>query len=76
MDQTSCDKVEYMTDYFSQINFYMYEGPSPRIRSRNVPQDFYSCKYQVTHVKKNGKIENEQLQFSNNKKVRMIRSLL
>lgn len=42
MDQTYCDKVEYMTDYFSQINFYMYEGPSPRIRSRNVPQDFYS----------------------------------
>ncbi|XP_049756755.1 ectonucleotide pyrophosphatase/phosphodiesterase family member 3 isoform X1 [Elephas maximus indicus] len=42
MDQTSCDKLEYMTDYFSQINFYMYEGSAPRIRSGNIPQDFYS----------------------------------
>uniref|UniRef100_A0A286XYC3 Ectonucleotide pyrophosphatase/phosphodiesterase family member 3 n=1 Tax=Cavia porcellus TaxID=10141 RepID=A0A286XYC3_CAVPO len=42
MDQTYCDKVEYMTDYFSQINFYMYTGPAPRIRARNIPQDFYT----------------------------------
>ncbi|XP_058422244.1 ectonucleotide pyrophosphatase/phosphodiesterase family member 3-like [Diceros bicornis minor] len=42
MDQTYCDKVEYMTDYLPQINFYMYEGPAPRIRAYNVPQDFYS----------------------------------
>uniref|UniRef100_A0A8C9DIY5 Ectonucleotide pyrophosphatase/phosphodiesterase family member 3 n=1 Tax=Prolemur simus TaxID=1328070 RepID=A0A8C9DIY5_PROSS len=27
MDQTYCDKMEYMTDYFPKINFYMYEGP-------------------------------------------------
>ncbi|XP_045150243.1 ectonucleotide pyrophosphatase/phosphodiesterase family member 3, partial [Echinops telfairi] len=42
MDQTYCDKIEYMTDYFPKINFYMYEGPAPRIRSRNIPQDFYT----------------------------------
>eukprot|EP00069_Balaena_mysticetus_P020421 bmy_12935T0 len=42
MDQTYCDKVEYMTNYFSQVNFYMYEGPAPRIRSRNVPHDFFT----------------------------------
>ncbi|KAI5193960.1 ectonucleotide pyrophosphatase/phosphodiesterase family member 3 [Manis pentadactyla] len=42
MDQTYCDKMEYMTDYFPQINFYMYEGPAPRIRTRNIPHDFYS----------------------------------
>ncbi|XP_012590755.1 PREDICTED: ectonucleotide pyrophosphatase/phosphodiesterase family member 3 [Condylura cristata] len=42
MEQTYCDKVEYMTDYFSKINFYMYEGPAPRIRSRNIPADFYN----------------------------------
>ncbi|VTJ81484.1 Hypothetical predicted protein [Marmota monax] len=42
MDQTACDKVEYMTDYFPQINFYMYEGPAPRIRTRNVPEDFFT----------------------------------
>uniref|UniRef100_A0A8C4LM48 Ectonucleotide pyrophosphatase/phosphodiesterase family member 3 n=1 Tax=Equus asinus TaxID=9793 RepID=A0A8C4LM48_EQUAS len=46
MDQTYCDKVEYMTDYFPQINFYMYEGPAPRIRAYDVPQDFYTCKYE------------------------------
>ncbi|XP_030890705.1 ectonucleotide pyrophosphatase/phosphodiesterase family member 3 [Leptonychotes weddellii] len=42
MDQTYCDKVEYMTNYFPRINFYMYEGPAPRIRARNIPHDFYS----------------------------------
>lgn len=46
MDQTYCDKVEYMTDYFSQIDFYIYQGPAPRIRSRNIPQDFFTCKYE------------------------------
>ncbi|XP_053448043.1 ectonucleotide pyrophosphatase/phosphodiesterase family member 3 isoform X3 [Nycticebus coucang] len=42
MEQTYCDKMEYMTDYFPQINFYMFEGPAPRIRARNIPQDFFS----------------------------------
>uniref|UniRef100_A0A673TPM5 Ectonucleotide pyrophosphatase/phosphodiesterase family member 3 n=1 Tax=Suricata suricatta TaxID=37032 RepID=A0A673TPM5_SURSU len=42
MDQTYCDKIEYMTDYFPRINFYMYEGPAPRIRTHNIPQDFYT----------------------------------
>ncbi|XP_004609149.1 ectonucleotide pyrophosphatase/phosphodiesterase family member 3 [Sorex araneus] len=42
MEQTYCDKLEFMTDYFSEINFYMYEGPCPRIRSRNIPQDFFT----------------------------------
>ncbi|XP_010637422.1 ectonucleotide pyrophosphatase/phosphodiesterase family member 3 isoform X2 [Fukomys damarensis] len=42
MDQTSCDKVEYMSDYFPEINFYMYQGAAPRIRARNLPQDFHS----------------------------------
>lgn len=52
MDQTYCDKVEYMTNYFPRINFYMYEGPAPRIRARNIPHDFYSCKYEDAYVKK------------------------
>ncbi|XP_058527125.1 ectonucleotide pyrophosphatase/phosphodiesterase family member 3 isoform X2 [Ochotona princeps] len=44
MEQTSCDKMEYMTDYFDQITFYMYEGPAARIRSRNIPSDFFTFK--------------------------------
>ncbi|KAL6039088.1 hypothetical protein STEG23_023352, partial [Scotinomys teguina] len=62
MDQTYCDKVEYMTDYFPQINFYMYQGPAPRIRTRNIPQDFFtfnseeiirnlSCRKPIQHFK-------------------------
>lgn len=50
MAQTYCDQVEYMTDYFSQINFYMYQGPAPRIRTRNIPHDFYSCKYKDAYI--------------------------
>nr|XP_020671209.1 ectonucleotide pyrophosphatase/phosphodiesterase family member 3 [Pogona vitticeps] len=42
MDKTFCKQMEYMTDYFDTINFYMYEGPAPRIRARNVPKDFYT----------------------------------
>ncbi|XP_042537712.1 ectonucleotide pyrophosphatase/phosphodiesterase family member 3 isoform X1 [Dipodomys spectabilis] len=42
MDQTYCEKVEYMTDYFPRINFYMYQGPAPRIRSQKVPEDFFT----------------------------------
>ncbi|KAM6465714.1 ectonucleotide pyrophosphatase/phosphodiesterase family member 3 isoform 2-T2 [Liasis olivaceus] len=42
MDKISCNQVEYMTDYFNKINFYMYEGPAPRIRAKNVPEDFYT----------------------------------
>ncbi|XP_044530459.1 ectonucleotide pyrophosphatase/phosphodiesterase family member 3 [Gracilinanus agilis] len=62
MDQTYCSQVEYMTDYFPEINFYMYEGPSPRIRSRNIPREYFnfdhegivgnlSCKKAVQHFK-------------------------
>ncbi|XP_070589631.1 ectonucleotide pyrophosphatase/phosphodiesterase family member 3 [Erythrolamprus reginae] len=42
MEATSCNRLEYMTDYFKTINFYMYEGPAPRIRSKDVPKDFLS----------------------------------
>lgn len=57
MDQTYCEKQEYMTDYFSQINFYMYEGPAPRIRARNIPQDFFTCKYEDGNGKINVKLK-------------------
>ncbi|KAL8186521.1 UNVERIFIED_CONTAM: hypothetical protein K2H54_073404 [Gekko kuhli] len=42
MDKTFCNKMEYMTDYFDKINFFMYEGPAPRIRAWNTPKDFYT----------------------------------
>ncbi|KAF6113625.1 ectonucleotide pyrophosphatase/phosphodiesterase 3 [Phyllostomus discolor] len=42
MAQTYCDQVEYMTDYFPKVNFYMFQGPAPRIRARNIPDEFYS----------------------------------
>ncbi|XP_015276739.1 PREDICTED: ectonucleotide pyrophosphatase/phosphodiesterase family member 3 [Gekko japonicus] len=42
MDKTFCNKMEYMTDYFDKIDFYMYEGPAPRIRATNIPKDFYT----------------------------------
>ncbi|XP_068933490.1 ectonucleotide pyrophosphatase/phosphodiesterase family member 3 [Petaurus breviceps papuanus] len=62
MEQTYCDKLEYMTDYFPEITFYMYEGPAPRIRSQNIPTDYFtfdsegivgnlSCRKAVQHFK-------------------------
>ena len=52
MDQTYCDKLEYMTDYFSSINFYMFEGPAPRIRTRNIPHDFFTCECEDAQIEK------------------------
>nr|BAN82022.1 phosphodiesterase [Protobothrops flavoviridis] len=42
MEEISCDRLEYMANYFNNVDFYMYEGPAPRIRSKNVPKDFYT----------------------------------
>uniref|UniRef100_A0A8C4VNA2 Ectonucleotide pyrophosphatase/phosphodiesterase 3 n=1 Tax=Gopherus evgoodei TaxID=1825980 RepID=A0A8C4VNA2_9SAUR len=42
MDKTYCNQLEYMTDYFNQINFYMYDGPAARIRAFNVPEDYFT----------------------------------
>ena len=52
MDQTYCDKQEYVTDYFSSINFYMFEWPAPRIRTRNIPTDFFTCEYEDAQIEK------------------------
>ncbi|XP_038250528.1 ectonucleotide pyrophosphatase/phosphodiesterase family member 3 isoform X1 [Dermochelys coriacea] len=42
MDKTYCNQLEYMTDYFNHINFYMYNGPAARIRAYNVPEDYFT----------------------------------
>ncbi|XP_032072094.1 ectonucleotide pyrophosphatase/phosphodiesterase family member 3 [Thamnophis elegans] len=42
MEAISCNRLEYMADYFNPVNFYMYEGAAPRIRSKNVPNGFFS----------------------------------
>uniref|UniRef100_A0A8C3PNS3 Ectonucleotide pyrophosphatase/phosphodiesterase 3 n=1 Tax=Calidris pygmaea TaxID=425635 RepID=A0A8C3PNS3_9CHAR len=44
MEKTYCKQIEYMTDYFKQIDFYIYAGPAARIRAKKVPQDYYTCK--------------------------------
>ncbi|KAM3931779.1 ectonucleotide pyrophosphatase/phosphodiesterase family member 3 [Leptodactylus fuscus] len=41
MEKTYCDQLEFMTNYFTSINFfYLYDGPAARIRARNVPVDY------------------------------------
>ncbi|KFQ00600.1 Ectonucleotide pyrophosphatase/phosphodiesterase family member 3, partial [Leptosomus discolor] len=44
MDMTYCRQLEYMTNYFNEIDFYIYAGPAARIRARNVPQDYFTSK--------------------------------
>ncbi|NXY40951.1 ENPP3 phosphodiesterase, partial [Ceuthmochares aereus] len=44
MEMTYCSQLEYMTNYFQQIDFYMYAGPAARIRARNVPKDYFTSK--------------------------------
>ncbi|OXB68402.1 hypothetical protein ASZ78_010023 [Callipepla squamata] len=42
MDMTYCSQLEYMSNYFDQINFYIYAGPAARIRASVVPQNYYT----------------------------------
>ncbi|KAM4693250.1 ectonucleotide pyrophosphatase/phosphodiesterase family member 3 isoform 2-T2 [Discoglossus pictus] len=43
MEKTYCEQLEYMTDYFADINFfYLYDGPAARMRARNIPQDYFT----------------------------------
>ncbi|KFP28793.1 Ectonucleotide pyrophosphatase/phosphodiesterase family member 3, partial [Colius striatus] len=42
MEKTYCKQLEYMSNYFEQVNFYLYAGPAARIRARNVPQDYFT----------------------------------
>ncbi|XP_010126198.1 PREDICTED: ectonucleotide pyrophosphatase/phosphodiesterase family member 3-like, partial [Chlamydotis macqueenii] len=42
MEMTYCRQLEYMTNYFEQIDFYIYAGPAGRIRARNVPNDYFT----------------------------------
>ncbi|NXT51955.1 ENPP3 phosphodiesterase, partial [Pluvianellus socialis] len=44
MEKTYCRQLEYMTDYFNQIDFYIYPGPAARIRAKNIPKDYFSSK--------------------------------
>uniref|UniRef100_A0A8D2N9F6 Ectonucleotide pyrophosphatase/phosphodiesterase 3 n=1 Tax=Zonotrichia albicollis TaxID=44394 RepID=A0A8D2N9F6_ZONAL len=40
MEKTYCKKLEYMTNYFKEVDFYLYAGPAARIRATNVPKDY------------------------------------
>lgn len=63
MDKTYCNQLEYMTDYFNQINFYMYDGPAARIRAYNVPEDYFTCKCEpmlLVHNQHNRKERNKE----------------
>ncbi|XP_063299303.1 ectonucleotide pyrophosphatase/phosphodiesterase family member 3 [Pelobates fuscus] len=42
MEKTYCNQLEYMTDYFDKINFWLYDGPAARIRAYTVPDDYYT----------------------------------
>ncbi|XP_071405199.1 ectonucleotide pyrophosphatase/phosphodiesterase family member 3 [Pithys albifrons albifrons] len=42
MEKTYCKQLEYMTNYFKQVDFYMYAGPAARIRAKNVPRDYFT----------------------------------
>ncbi|NXW86982.1 ENPP3 phosphodiesterase, partial [Alopecoenas beccarii] len=48
MDMTYCKQLEYMTNYFEQIDFYMYAGPAARIRARNVPDNYFTYSKHAT----------------------------
>ncbi|KFQ25589.1 Ectonucleotide pyrophosphatase/phosphodiesterase family member 3, partial [Merops nubicus] len=42
MEMTNCRQLEYMTNYFKRIDFYIYAGPAARIRAVNVPKDYFT----------------------------------
>ncbi|NXO02822.1 ENPP3 phosphodiesterase, partial [Rhinopomastus cyanomelas] len=42
MEKTYCRQLEYMTNYFERVDFYIYAGPAARIRAKNVPEDYFA----------------------------------
>uniref|UniRef100_A0A8C3R5Y8 Ectonucleotide pyrophosphatase/phosphodiesterase 3 n=1 Tax=Cyanoderma ruficeps TaxID=181631 RepID=A0A8C3R5Y8_9PASS len=42
MERTYCKQLEYMTDYFKVVDFYVYGGPAARIRAQKVPEDYFT----------------------------------
>ncbi|NWS95398.1 ENPP3 phosphodiesterase, partial [Mionectes macconnelli] len=44
MEKTYCKQLEYMTNYFKEVDFYMYAGPAARIRAQNIPEDYFTLK--------------------------------
>ncbi|XP_068866861.1 ectonucleotide pyrophosphatase/phosphodiesterase family member 3 isoform X2 [Aphelocoma coerulescens] len=42
MEKTYCKQLEYMTNYFEEVDFYMYAGPAARIRASDVPKDYFT----------------------------------
>ncbi|KFQ43157.1 Ectonucleotide pyrophosphatase/phosphodiesterase family member 3, partial [Nestor notabilis] len=52
MESTYCTQLEYMTNYFEQIDFYIYAGPAAHIRARNVPEDYYTWLFPLAQCKK------------------------
>ncbi|KAF4796271.1 ectonucleotide pyrophosphatase/phosphodiesterase family member 3 [Turdus rufiventris] len=42
MEKTYCSQLEYMTNYFKEVNFCIYAGPAARIRAWNVPEDYFT----------------------------------
>ncbi|NXN09963.1 ENPP3 phosphodiesterase, partial [Indicator maculatus] len=42
MEATRCQQLEFMTDYFKPVNFYIYSGPAAHIRATRVPEDYFS----------------------------------
>uniref|UniRef100_A0A8C5JIQ7 Ectonucleotide pyrophosphatase/phosphodiesterase 3 n=1 Tax=Junco hyemalis TaxID=40217 RepID=A0A8C5JIQ7_JUNHY len=42
MEKTYCKKLEYMTNYFKEVDFYLYAGPAARIRAKDVPKDYFT----------------------------------
>uniref|UniRef100_A0A8C3R631 Ectonucleotide pyrophosphatase/phosphodiesterase 3 n=1 Tax=Cyanoderma ruficeps TaxID=181631 RepID=A0A8C3R631_9PASS len=51
MERTYCKQLEYMTDYFKVVDFYVYGGPAARIRAQKVPEDYFTCKRSPQHFK-------------------------
>uniref|UniRef100_A0A8C3TNY5 Ectonucleotide pyrophosphatase/phosphodiesterase 3 n=1 Tax=Catharus ustulatus TaxID=91951 RepID=A0A8C3TNY5_CATUS len=51
MEKTYCSQLEYMTNYFKEVNFYIYAGPAARIRAQNVPEDYFT--FDSTGIVKN-----------------------
>lgn len=45
MEEIDCSKIAYLKDYLDTTeNIYIRTGPAPRIRSKIVPEDYFTCR--------------------------------
>lgn len=53
MEEASCDRAAYVSNYQKNTGaFQVIQGPAARIRPSRLPEDFYSCEFPLSTLRR------------------------